>query len=136
MDTDGDGYLTRKEFLCIPELTINPLCDRIIHAFFCDGEASQDPNLAQSEEQAEEADKSNQDVITFPDFVKVLAKFKPIDKVEENNKLNSREERLKCKNFCYLPFLGIFLSNLFQLLFACTIWMAMVSLPKKNSLPC
>jgi calcineurin B family protein 1 len=31
------GYLTREDFLRIPELAINPLGDRIVHAFFNDG---------------------------------------------------------------------------------------------------
>ena len=28
------GYLTREDFIRIPELAINPLGDRIVHAFF------------------------------------------------------------------------------------------------------
>lgn len=30
LDKDGKGYLTRQDFLRIPELHVNPLCDRLI----------------------------------------------------------------------------------------------------------
>jgi calcineurin B family protein 1 len=34
LDKAGKGHLTREDFLRIPELAINPLGDRIVHAFF------------------------------------------------------------------------------------------------------
>ena len=34
LDKVGKGYLAREDFLRIPELAINPLGDRIVHAFF------------------------------------------------------------------------------------------------------
>merc|ERR1711872_379311 len=34
LDKQNHGYLTREDFLRIPELAINPLGDRIVHAFF------------------------------------------------------------------------------------------------------
>ena len=34
LDKSGKGHLTREDFLRIPELAINPLGDRIVHAFF------------------------------------------------------------------------------------------------------
>ena len=34
LDKQSHGYLTREDFLRIPELAINPLGDRIVHAFF------------------------------------------------------------------------------------------------------
>ena len=34
LDKQQKGYLTREDFLRIPELAINPLGDRIVHAFF------------------------------------------------------------------------------------------------------
>merc|ERR1712226_1771600 len=34
LDVERNGFLQRQDFLRIPELTINPLGDRIIHAFF------------------------------------------------------------------------------------------------------
>ena len=34
LDRDHKGFLTREDLLSIPELRINPLGDRIVHAFF------------------------------------------------------------------------------------------------------
>jgi hypothetical protein len=34
LDKQEKGYLTREDFLRIPELAINPLGDRIVHSFF------------------------------------------------------------------------------------------------------
>lgn len=36
LDRTDCGTLSREDFLRIPELAINPLCDRIVHAFFAD----------------------------------------------------------------------------------------------------
>lgn len=36
LDRTDCGTLSRDDFLRIPELAINPLCDRIVHAFFAD----------------------------------------------------------------------------------------------------
>lgn len=40
LDKQGRGYLTREDFLRIPELAINPLGDRIVHAFFAESKTS------------------------------------------------------------------------------------------------
>jgi len=37
------------------------------------------------------------EVVNFPDFVRVLAHFRPLKKNAEKNKLNGREEKLRCK---------------------------------------
>lgn len=34
LDKADNGFLSREDFLRIPELAINPLGDRIVHAFF------------------------------------------------------------------------------------------------------
>ena len=34
LDKQDKGFLSREDFLRIPELAINPLGDRIVHAFF------------------------------------------------------------------------------------------------------
>merc|ERR1711874_409020 len=34
LDINNNGYLEREDFLSLPELNVNPLSDRIIHAFF------------------------------------------------------------------------------------------------------
>lgn len=72
LDRGDCGTLSREDFLRIPELAINPLGDRIVHAFFEDG-----------------ADRVN-----FRQFMQVLARFRPIKK-NKDNKLNSREQKLK-----------------------------------------
>ena len=90
MDKQQKGYLTREDFLRIPELAINPLGDRIVHAFFRDGRASSGSGI-------EKGSAGDRDVVNFCDFVRVLAHFRPIKKNVEKNKLNSRQEKLKCK---------------------------------------
>ena len=37
------------------------------------------------------------DVVNFCDFVRVLAHFRPIKKSAEKNRMNSREDKLRCK---------------------------------------
>ncbi|XP_077299759.1 calcineurin like EF-hand protein 1 elm [Arctopsyche grandis] len=73
LDRGDCGTLSREDFLRIPELAINPLGDRIVHAFF---------------------DGSHDDRVNFLQFMQVLAHFRPI-KTNKDNKLNSREEKLK-----------------------------------------
>ena len=72
-------HFSREDLLRIPELAINPLGDRIIHAFFMD---STDNN------------------INFKQFMQTLALFRPIkgaDQTSEDNLINSRENKLRCK---------------------------------------
>ncbi|XP_044729978.1 calcineurin B homologous protein 1 [Chrysoperla carnea] len=73
LDRGDCGTLSREDFLRIPELAINPLGDRIVHAFF---------------------QQSSTDRVNFLQFMRVLAHFRPIKKNREN-KLNSREEKLR-----------------------------------------
>jgi len=76
LDKSGKSHLTREDFLRIPELAINPLGDRIVHAFFY------------------ESKNGEEDKVDFKDFVRVLAHFRPIKKNMESNKLNTRMEKL------------------------------------------
>merc|ERR1711862_38360 len=76
LDKQSHGYLTREDFLRIPELAINPLGDRIVHAFFY------------------ESKNTDEEKVDFKDFVRVLAHFRPIKKNAEKNKLNTRMEKL------------------------------------------
>lgn len=89
LDKQQKGHLTREDFLRIPELAINPLGDRIVHAFFRDS----------SEKDEEAGGKFNganeKEIVNFPDFVRVLAHFRPIKKNAEKNKMNSRTEKLR-----------------------------------------
>lgn len=94
MDKQSKGYLTREDFLRIPELAINPLGDRIVHAFFRDGHFHGNGISDISSEKT-----GDRDVVNFCDFVRVLAHFRPIKKNVEKNKLNSRQEKLKCKSW-------------------------------------
>jgi len=87
LDKQDKGYLTREDFLRIPELAINPLGDRIVHAFFRDGHSNANG--------VGELETRDRDVVNFCDFVRVLAHFRPIKKNIEKNKLNSRQEKLK-----------------------------------------
>jgi calcineurin B family protein 1 len=75
LDKQEKGHLSREDFLRIPELAINPLGDRIVHAFF------------------HESRKGEEDQVDFHDFLRVLAHFRPIRRRE--TQLNSRREKLK-----------------------------------------
>ena len=76
----------------IPELAINPLGDRIVHAFF------RDSTTKDEEEGGAKFNGVNEkEVVNFCDFVRVLAHFRPIKKNAEKNKMNSRQEKLRCK---------------------------------------
>lgn len=108
LDKQQKGHLTREDFLRIPELAINPLGDRIVHAFFRDNNkkgdnANSQPNNNDNNQtsvtpdangNAEEGGMTSE-VVNFCDFVRVLAHFRPIKKKAEKNKLNGREEKLK-----------------------------------------
>ncbi|MEQ2182929.1 Ca2+-binding actin-bundling protein (actinin), alpha chain (EF-Hand protein superfamily), partial [Goodea atripinnis] len=72
---------SREDFQRIPELAINPLGDRIINAFFPEGE----------------------DQVNFKGFMRTLAHFRPIEDNEKNKNppanepLNSRTNKLLCE---------------------------------------
>merc|ERR1712058_41210 len=76
LDKQDKGYLSRKDFLRIPELAINPLGDRIVHAFF------------------QESKNTDEEKVDFKDFVRVVAHFRPVKKNPTKNKLNTRMEKL------------------------------------------
>lgn len=76
LDKQEKGYLTREDFLRIPELAINPLGDRIVHSFFSES-------------------KNMDDKVDFKDFVRVLAHFRPVNKDPAKNRLNTRLEKLR-----------------------------------------
>lgn len=71
------GSLSRQDFLRVPELAINPLCDQIVHMFFegCDEE---------------------HDRINFRQFMKVLATFRSTQKTSPLTRSRncSRQESL------------------------------------------
>lgn len=80
LDKESKGYLNREDFLRLTELAVNPLGDRIVNAFFLE---SQNDEVF------------NDDTVDFRDFIRVLSHFRPIEKNEEKNKLNTRLEKLR-----------------------------------------
>lgn len=85
MDRDNDGVLKREDFLRIPELVINPLGDRIVHAFF---------RQKNSDESDVDAHEELDEEVDFRKFVQVLAVFRPL---KSNTKpvLNSNVDKLR-----------------------------------------
>jgi len=73
LDKSDNGTLKHEDFLRIPELAINPLCERVVQSFF---------------------DESNDERINFRQFMKVLAKFRTI-KENSENRLNSKLDKLR-----------------------------------------
>merc|ERR1711934_355010 len=73
LDVGNNGYLQRQDLLRIPELAINPLGDRIIHAFFFDNE---------------------DDKLEFKDFVNVLSFFRPVSRKSWKNLKNTKKDKL------------------------------------------
>ena len=86
LDKQDKGYLSREDFLRIPELAISPLGDRIVHAFFTE---------SRSGDNEDEVDSRDEGKVDFKAFVRVLAHFRPIDKSAEKNKLNTRMKKLQ-----------------------------------------
>ena len=69
LDKGENGTLSREDFQRIPELAINPLGDRIINAFFPEGE----------------------DQVNFRGFMRTLAHFRPIEDNEKSKDMNGPE---------------------------------------------
>jgi len=81
LDKNGNGHLMKEDFMRIPELAINPLASRIIN-LFCTQTLSDDPDEAITE------------TVNFRQFMRTLARFRPI-KPKGKNDLNNRQEKLK-----------------------------------------
>jgi len=77
LDKSGNGSLSRQDCLAIPELAINPLCDRIVHMFFIDCD-------------------DDHERINFRQFMKVLATFRSSQKSSPASRSRnlSRQESL------------------------------------------
>ncbi|KAI6171134.1 hypothetical protein M3Y97_01066000 [Aphelenchoides bicaudatus] len=84
------GYLTREDFELIPELTMNPLGDRLIDAFFTE-------SVVYSEKNYRDYNLHNPTTIDFGQFARVLSYFRPIstDGQQNDNDLNSRLNKLR-----------------------------------------
>uniref|UniRef100_A0A915D534 EF-hand domain-containing protein n=1 Tax=Ditylenchus dipsaci TaxID=166011 RepID=A0A915D534_9BILA len=72
----NESFMSQQDFEDIPELTKNPLGSRLIEAFFADAEVSERKR------------------VYFPDFVRVLSHFRPINK-NNPHPWNSREAKLR-----------------------------------------
>merc|ERR1712130_380250 len=77
LDKYGKGHLTREDFLRIPELALNPLGDRIVHAF-CTLDNT-----------------SGEDKVDFRGFLRLLARFQPTGRGGCQKRLHSRAEKFK-----------------------------------------
>ncbi|KAI6199066.1 hypothetical protein M3Y96_00587100 [Aphelenchoides besseyi] len=88
LDRKKRGYLEREDFLSISELNMNPLGDRIVDAFFVESVNHPDPNY-----RVYNAADDNR--ITFPQFVRVLSYFRPVDLEEPEQGSNSRINKLR-----------------------------------------
>lgn len=78
MDKDTKGYLTRQDFLLIPELHVNPLRDRIIDVLI--------------------DDYGSADKINFRQFARVFSTFRRShgkSNAENSEETNSKEKKLK-----------------------------------------
>ncbi|XP_053123430.1 calcineurin B homologous protein 2-like [Hemicordylus capensis] len=73
LDKDEKGYLSKDDLICIGELAVNPIGDRIINAFFKDGTEAAD----------------------FRTFANVLAHFRPVEGPGSSESVNSRFNKLK-----------------------------------------
>ena len=95
LDVGNSGFLQREDLLRIPELAINPLGDRIIHAFFFGKEDNLDFQVVRGFNDHENGDFL---LLFLPhlvqDFVKVLAFFRPVSKNNAKNKMNTKRDKL------------------------------------------
>ncbi|CAD5226163.1 unnamed protein product [Bursaphelenchus okinawaensis] len=88
LDLENKGYLTKNDMLHITKLNVNPLGDRIVDAFFTE---------SQDYAELDKRDYENQapcEKITFNQFAKVLARFRPTNS-KENSEINNRIQKLR-----------------------------------------
>ena len=94
LDKTNQGYLTREDFIRIPELAINPLGDRIVHAFFYESKNNGDEKVDFKVIYNLPGKGKAADDISRQDFIRVVAHFRPVKKNPSKNKLNTREDKL------------------------------------------
>jgi len=68
LDKDQTGFLTKEDFLKIPELAINPLADRIIDMFLMQPKNPHDKHTS--------AHATSEDRVNFFEFCTMLSNFK------------------------------------------------------------
>ena len=84
LDKSGNGYISRADFLRIPELAINPLGEHLVDSLFVNKQ-----NTSEGKEEEGSTDLG----INFKQFVLVLARFRPDCK--EVHPLSHREHKLE-----------------------------------------
>lgn len=75
LDKRDCGFLTREDLLCIPEVNINPLGERLIDVIM--------------------EDYGENNKINFKQFIDLLAKFRQGKVKASNSECNSRENKLR-----------------------------------------
>jgi calcineurin B family protein 1 len=95
LDKDNSGFLQKEDFMRIPELAINPLAARIIN-LFCTQSPDEDPTTPTTklDKQMMRENPDQLETVNFRQFMRVLARFRPV-KAKGANELNSRLEKLK-----------------------------------------
>nr|CAB3230701.1 calcineurin B homologous protein 1-like [Phallusia mammillata] len=73
LDKEQNGFLTRDDFLRIPELAINPLAERIVDSFF----------------------KNGHEHVNFRTFMNTLAHFRPCNSKTPDDAPNSVSNKIK-----------------------------------------
>src|SRR5262249_38074126 len=89
----NEPFMTEGDFQAIPELVKNPLGTRLIEAFFADAEQVVPRGIDALRMGFRVGDRKR---VYFRDFVKVLSRFRPINK-NNPHPWNSREAKLRCR---------------------------------------
>ena len=77
LDVEGKGFLSRRDLLAIPEISLNPVGDRIVHAFFKEGNSN----------------KEN-DCLEFKNFARVMSHFHTFE-TDDPRGWERREKKLR-----------------------------------------
>merc|ERR1711981_451931 len=83
LDKQERGYLTREDFLRIPELAINPLAERIIDMFIIQSKSNQNHHATPD------------DRVNFKEFCCMLSNFKSTSKKTDDVESDSRTKKLR-----------------------------------------
>merc|ERR1739848_417923 len=83
LDKQSHGYLTREDFLRIPELAINPLAERIIDMFIIQSKSNQNNHATPD------------DRVNFKEFCCMLSNFKSTSKKTDDVETDSRTKKLR-----------------------------------------
>lgn len=90
LDKKENGWLTKDDFLAIPELAINPLADRIIDMFL-----NQKNENANKNNQNEDSHATSEDRVNFFDFCTMLSNFKTSFNRDKTDQADSQRAKLK-----------------------------------------